>query len=168
MRIVLAVFVWVALIGGLATYMQAREHVKPAVKHEFRHATDRYDLEITTTFSMEPDPFALRTDDAAPPALVVKLNGMEVLRRTDRVESGDPIRLENLPGVMQGTNEVYLEANPPLEKQSGSYAVRVRLFRDQETLLDRSLWSEPGGRISSAVPVTVEAPKGPEEHTHGK
>jgi hypothetical protein len=150
-----AVIIWVLLIGGLTVYMQSRDTAAVGVTYKLHSAEGIFALQITTTFAVEPDPFALRTGQNEASALLVKLNGNEILRRTDRVQAGTPIRLEPVPGLIDGRNEFYLEANPPVGLANLSYAVRVQLFRDEQLIADRSLWSEPGSRIASAFQVSV-------------
>ncbi len=168
MRPVLAILIWVVLVGGLTAHMHARQKSNPAVSHEVHEATGVLTLEVTPTFDMEPDPFALQTDtQSAAPALLLRVNGKEVLRRTERVERGMPIRVEPVPALIQGHNEIYLEANPPLEQADRSMAVRVRVFRDGQPVADQSVWSDAGSRIATAFPVEIAHEKAPEAHPHG-
>jgi hypothetical protein len=167
MRPATAILIWIVLIGGLATYMHSREHSRSTASYELHHAKGVYALEITTTFPVEPDPFALRTDKGEAPALFVMLNGKEILRRTDRVEAGVPIRVDPVPGLVEGGNEFYLEANPPLESANLSYAVRVKLLRDGQPIMERSAWSEPGSKIAATFHVQVETREQEKEHSHG-
>ena len=168
MRPALAILIWLVLIGGLAAYMHARETIHPGSSYEVVQASGAFALEVTTTFDVEPDPFALRTDSGSTaPALLVRINGQEVLRQVERVERGIPFRLEPVPALIQGHNEIYLEANPSLDQAAQSLAVRVRVFRGNQPLADHSIWSEAGSRIAAAFPVDVQPEKTPEIHPHG-
>ncbi|MBI4963480.1 MAG: hypothetical protein HY913_09395 [Desulfomonile tiedjei] len=168
MRPVLAVLIWVALVGGLSAYMHAREKINPARSYEVRAVTEPFALEVTTTFDLEPDPFALKTEtESEAPALLVRVNGKEALRRNDRVERGVPFRLEPVPGLVQGHNEIYLEANPPVEQADRSLAVRVRVFRGSMPVADQSIWSEAGSTVATTFRVDIEPEKTPEADTHG-
>jgi len=137
--------------------------------HVDLHAADgQVTVEVTTTFPLEPDPFALHgsgSDDA--PALVVRVNGRDVLRRTERVEAGSPIRVDSVSGLAQGKNEIYVEANPPLDMAGKSQAVRVRVLQDSSVIADRSLWSDEANKIAAAFAVNIEAPQPKERDTHG-
>lgn len=167
MRPVLAIMIWIVLIGGLSMYIHARERINPGRSYEVSAAADNLALEVTTTFDVEPDPFALRTDaetDAA--ALLVRINGKEVLRRSDRMERGVPLRLEPVQGLIQGRNEIYLEANPPLDNSGHSLAVRLRVLRGDQPVADRSFWSDTGSRVAATFPVTIEAEKDAKAGTH--
>jgi len=167
MRPALAILIWIVVIGGLAAYMHSREEVRTATSYHLQQAGGVFALEVTTTFPVEPDPFALQTGQGEAPALLMLLNGKEVLRRVDRVEAGVPIRVEPVAGLVQGRNEFYLEANPPLGLANLSYAVRVRLLRDGQPVMERSAWSEPGSKVAVTFQVDVGVQPRMEGHSHG-
>ena len=170
MRIALSLIIWIVLVGGLGLYVHHRDTKAmasgPTV--EIRTAKGSYTLEITTTFNIEPDPFALQTDDQGQPAaLLVRMAGQEILRRTERLEAGTPLRLEPLSGLVEGTNEIYLEASPPLEQTDKSQAVRVRIISDGQPLSERTFWSLPGGKVADTWRFTLGGEKGKEGgHDH--
>lgn len=154
MRIALAVLIWLVFVGGLGLYTHHRDATVlvsgPGV--EIQAAEGNYALEITTTFTVEPDPFALQTDELREqPALVVRLGEREILKRTDRVEAVTPIRLEPLLGLVEGTNEIYLEASPPLEQAGNSQAVRVQILRNGQSVAEQTFWSAPGGKVADTM-----------------
>ncbi len=75
MRLIIAVCIWFLLVGGLFAYMHEREKGSTAEHYELREATASFTLEITPTFSAEPDPFALQSDTGKKAsAIVLKLN----------------------------------------------------------------------------------------------
>jgi hypothetical protein len=163
-RPILAVLIWIVLIGGLTGYMQSREIVPAGSSYEQHKAKGLFSLQITTTFPVEPDPFALQIEEAEASALLVKLNGKEILRRTEKVEAGVPIRIEPVPGLVAGGNEFYLEANPPVGLDRLSCAVRVQLLQGPAVIADTTLWSDPGARIASTFQVAVESAGIEEDH----
>lgn len=168
MRLVLTAVIWVVLVGGLALYMFNRTAVQSASELNLHTPSGDFAVEVTTTFPLEPDPFALRSEGSdEAPALVVRVNGREVLRKTERVEPGEPIRVEPIPGFAQGANEVFVEANPRLDMAGRSQAVRVRVLQDTNVLADRSLWSDQGNRIAAAIAVNVDTRESKEHDTHG-
>jgi hypothetical protein len=156
-RILLAIAVWVVVVGGTSLYLRL---------HEARASANRpvvverlvagYRLELTPTFAAAPDPFALQLDaSATAPALVVKLNGEELLRRTDTVAAGEVIVLEELPQLRAGENEIFIEAAPPGEAALQSHALRVRVAHGAEMVADQTLWSTPGAALSGGVRFTA-------------
>jgi len=168
MRPVLAAVIWIVLIGGLTLYMNTREAVKQPEGYRVSQASGTYSLELTTTFALEPDPFALRTAAEAPDALVLKLNGKELLRIADKVEAGRSIRIDPVPEVHDGANELYVEASPPVDSALRSYAIRIQLMGTHHEVLDRTIWSEHGMKIAASVPFRIEQQPRKEEHGHGR
>lgn len=167
-RPVIAIFVWILIIGGLWTYTHTRETVTEAETFQLRPATGKYSLEIVPTFDMQPDPFALQVDDTAKTALLVQLNGSDIIRETDRVEAGSPIRVTDIENVVEGPNEFFIEAGPPLEQSNRAHAIRVRLKRGDSTVVDETVWSEPGNRIAATVPFTAEKAESPARDSHDR
>lgn len=153
-RTVLSLLFWIVFVGGLAFYMQHRAANVPASNPvvAVARAEGHFTLEITPTFAVEPDPFALVVDDAtAPPALLVRLGAQEILRVTDRLEAGASLRLEPVTGLAAGINEIYLEASPPVDEIAKSYAVRMRLLRGGLMLADKTFWSSSGEKVSDIL-----------------
>jgi len=168
MRPIVAALIWIVLVGGLTFYTHSREPVKALETVATQPVEGTLALEITPSFRAEPDPFALRDDtERTASALTIRVNGKEALRVTDRTEPGRVIRVEPVPGLIRGENEIYLEVNPPLSAGTGSHAVRVRVLQDGRKLQDRTFWSEPGSRIVETFRVkTVPEPQ-PEKQDHG-
>ena len=159
MRLFLTSLVWLIIVGGLALYMGARETaVAPQAVVERAAPTMACRLEILPGFDARPDPFALRDDEAAPPAaLLVRLGRTEVLRVTDDIENGRPLQVDHLPGLAVGDNEFYLEAFPPIEAAGRQVAVRLRFFCNNRLIADRTFWSAEGGAVSGSFPVHIGA-----------
>ena len=170
MRIALALLIWIVFVGGLGFYMHHRDvsalTSRPDV--ETQAAKGHYAMEITTTFAVEPDPFALKLDsEEKQPALLVRLVDQEILRVNDRLEAGTPIRLEPLSGLVEGLNEIYLEASPPLEQTGKSHAVRVKILRDGQTVAEETFWSQPGGKVADTMGFELLASQAMEsDHGH--
>jgi len=144
MRPALVLLVNVAILGGLTLYLQQRTStarpivapVETAVKGEFH-------LEVTPTFAAEPDPFSLDLDKGSEAAaLLVRFRGQEVLRKQERLEAGVPLRSARVTGLVSGRNEFFVEIHPPLSQAGLAQAVRVRLLRDHEPLLEHTLWTD--------------------------
>jgi hypothetical protein len=168
MRPFLAVIIWVVFIGGLGAYMQHREAATAPKAQVQRHAEGAFSLEITPTFALETDPFALQSGGVAPAVLSVRVNGNEVVRLTDPRQGQAAIRVEPVPGLVEGNNEFYVEANPPAGEASTAHAARMRIYRDGLPVADRVLWADAGARIAEAFQLTVEPEHVREEHSHAK
>jgi hypothetical protein len=156
-------------VGGLALYMNQREEAAAIREFQALEAQGVYRLEITASFDAESDPFALDIDDTTnPSALLVRLRGEEILRREEGVKAGSPIVVSPVEGLTVGRNEFYMEASPPLDLAERSHAVRVRIFRDETALLDRTLWTEPGVRLATAFEIDIRPESAGEEKTDGE
>ncbi|MEZ4528756.1 MAG: hypothetical protein R2941_22810 [Desulfobacterales bacterium] len=169
MRILVAVFIWIIFAGGLALYMDSRnpppfpaehtaessaEHTaasdsKPAFASE---NTGHSVLEITPAFAPEPDPFALQPEPGVPrPALLVRMGNREILRVTEPMEPGIPLKI-NLPAdPVPGKKEIWLEASPPLEAYRKTHALRIRVLENDAVTAEQTFWSEPGANVSGVL-----------------
>jgi hypothetical protein len=167
MRPFLAAAIWIVLIGGLTLYMNVRDTAKPPAAFESRQASGTYSAELTTTFPLEVDPFALHDESEQAALLLMKLNGKVILKVTDQLDAGSSLTVDPLSGVQDGLNEFYVEASPPIEASRKSYAIRIQLREDHRSVLDRTLWSEPGSRISATIQFRTDTQKRGEEREHG-
>lgn len=167
MRPLAAVAIWVVLIGGLAFYTYVREEPAPAISDEVEEVRGQFSLRVTATFVQEPDPFALRVDDRHPPSLLVRINGREVVRRTETIAAGAPIVVEQVKGFLEGGNEFYLESNPPLALAGLPQAVRVEVFQNRQLILERCIWAEPGWKVAATFGIRIAPSRELEKHRHG-
>lgn len=167
MRIVLVAITWVVLVGGLALYMNQRSGAAVVVTHDRAAAAGVYRIQLTPTFGATPDPFALRLDEnAASAALVVRLNGEEIYRATDRLGAGAVVEVSPVPGLRVGENELYIEAAPPMDEAGQAHALRVEVFRDEAPLVDETIWSAPGVRLAAPLRVTIADAEEASAHAH--
>ena len=165
MRIVWVILIWLAVIGGLKLYMSQRRQAAPLQTLQFKKAKEHYSLHIAVTFAVEPDPFALQTEEAqSAAALLLRLKGKDILRVTDRLEAGKVIVVEPVPDLVIGRNEFYLEANPPLDQADRAHAVRIRIHRDKEPISEQTLWSTPGVRLARTFSLEIAEAGQADEH----
>ncbi len=153
MRFTLTLLAWIVMVGGLSLYMSGRE-TATAIERAPVSATTAvgsYDVELTTTFSVEQDPFALQLDDSGSDALTVRLNGTALALTSGTLSRGQVLRIEAIPGVVDGSNELYVEASPPVEEAGLDQGIRVRVLHDKQILVDQTLWGEQGALVSGSV-----------------
>lgn len=155
MRPILALLVVATLLGGLQTYMWLRPRPARSVAAFEPTAAGIFEVEITLTFAAGPDPFALDLGDA--PSLLVTFRGRDLLRMTEKVPAGEPIRIEEVDGVVAGANEFFVAATPTAQDATVARAIRVRILRDGSTVAEQSLWSDPGESVDGVVVVHVDA-----------
>jgi hypothetical protein len=163
MRIVLTALIWLLMIGGLGLYIQQRDRRQPShIQTPSPQAApmEAYTLEITPTFSPQPDPFALRRDPAASATLVVRLGERELFRSEQALPAGRTIAVQPVAGLVAGRNELYLQASPPLSEALLDHAVRVRLRHGKREVFDATLWGESGANVAGSIPFTLEGSAG--------
>jgi len=149
--VVIPLLIWVIGIGGLSLYMHEREVARAQDNAELmvqRTPEGRFGLDITLSFTAQPDSFGVDTDEK-PTSLLVRLNGKEILRRDDEVAAGIPVLVEPVRGLVEGVNEFYVESSPPSGEAPRAQAVRLRCFRDGKELTEHTYWTEAGPDISA-------------------
>ncbi len=154
MRPILALLVATTILGGLRLYMELRPTRTATFAQEPETlAAGRFALEITLSFAAGPDPFALDLDQA--PSLLVLFRGAELLRVSEPVDAGIPVRREDLPQIAAGANEFFVRATPQDPDPRTARAVRLRLLRDEQPIAEQSLWSLSGEVVEGAVVLRV-------------
>ena len=146
MRIATAVAICIVILGGMTLYMSSHDS---AARHRDRtveavHLADAdYTVEVTATFDLEPDPFALTLDDRDdPPVLRVALEGKDIVRETKNLPAGIPLRSKAVTGLREGINEFYVEAAVPEEDSGKSAALRIRLLTGDRSVAEHTIWSD--------------------------
>ena len=104
-------------------------------------------------------PFTAEGDDFDPVAVLLQLDGEPVLRKTDRVDSGQ-LRI-TLPKVPAAETELYVEIGASEALLTGYRSVRLQLYRDRQLMGERTLWAEPFTRLEGRWRLTI-AEKSPE------
>jgi hypothetical protein len=167
MRFFLTALIWLIMFGGLSLYIYQRDrHAPEPIQAPVRQAVagEDFTLEITPTFSPEADPFALQGNTEAGASLLVR-TAEQVLFRGEALEPGVPVRVNPVPGLIEGRNELYLQAQPPLGESSRDHAVRVRLLQDSRVVVDETLWGRSGANVAGTMPFTL-AEMAEEHHDH--
>lgn len=157
-RILFAIFIWIVLIGGLALYMRHRD-ANPAAAAPGRilpAATAEYTLELTPSFAPVPDPFALVKPGEKAPAMTARLRGREVLRTPDGALAGRPVRVDKLPGVLAGINEVAVAASPPAFDSATTKApvrnfLQARILENGVPRAEETFWADGTDRVAGVL-----------------
>lgn len=156
MRPLVAILIWIVLLGGLSSYMNARQTVSAPAALKVETDQGDYRVVVTTSFVAQRDSYAPNTEDDPGNALVLKLNGHEILTLKDSSAAGQSITLDKINSVLIGPNEFLLEVNPPHKAVQTAGAVRVQLFRFHSELMDRTFWADPGSRLLSTFRIEVK------------
>ena len=167
-RPTLAIVVSTLILGGLYTYMSARNYgtVQVDALPELV-APGVFRLELMLTFPAERDPFAFDLENE--PTVLVTFRRKNIIRATDPVQAGTTLQVHPLEHVVEGNdelsgrNEFYFEI---LTGEDSKIArdLRFRIFRDEQVVVDQTVWSDPGEPVRGTVNLVILA--APEtEHT---
>ncbi len=157
MRFLLSLSIWIIIVGGLFVYTSSRDaavsKIAPAVPVELAAEGD-FSLEITPTFSTEKDPFALQIDDSNQQSIEVRLNGERIKLPEEEVVRGKTLRVDDLSGIVEGHNEVYVKASPPLAESDLNHGIRLHIIKDGKSLASDTIWSSQGSLVSGSLAFT--------------
>jgi hypothetical protein len=167
----LLVLVMVAAVwGSLTSFQKFRASLpKPEPVENVRAAAQSvYAIAITLTFDAQGDAFS-------PLALRVSLDGVEepLFESNTTVQAGVPVLVSPVEGIKVGVNELLIEVGSGKDStaaslQQISHAIRVQVRANEEVIVERTLWSEPGNTISGLividVPENTAASATPAEH----
>jgi hypothetical protein len=166
MRFVAVILIWVVLVGGLTLFVNREREGVADVYVPPEQAAGVFWLDVTPTFSVTPDPFALQIDDNSPIALVIRLNNNEVLQVSEDLQKGRAIEVKPLDGLVVGDNEFFIKAQPATAEMAHANALRLRLFHGTELLMDETFWSEPMSPLVATHRVRVADPGDSREDDH--
>jgi hypothetical protein len=159
MRIFVAVIVWVIFIGGLSLYMKHRGFADYSANDlfEFQRVEKVYALEVTPSFILESDPFALAMDiQNSSPALLIRLGEHELLNISAPLTTAETYKIEPLHSLIVGQNEIYVEATPPTNHFSTYNALRIRILKNGYPVAEQTLWSPPGTKVAGTFQFILE------------
>ncbi len=162
MRFILCFLIWLIIVGGLWLYTDQRDAAVSAVVVSAvpdRQVAARFAIELTPTFTVEEDPFALQVSDSPQSLLEVRLNSILLDLGGATMLRGTPLSLHEVQGVLEGHNEIYVKASPPLAENRLIHGIRIRVLGADRELLDDTVWSE-GGLVSGSVTFAYRQTKG--------
>ncbi len=159
-RLALVAAIWVLVMGGTALFLHLDAPgagPRPLLPRP-EAATGDHALEISTSFALARDPFALTVDADQGRALTVRLSGSIVLE-ADAMPSGGVLRIAPIPGLLAGVNEFHVLATPPVDPGGQSevrHALRLRLLRGAEVVAEQTFWAEQGAPVSGTLHMHLE------------
>jgi hypothetical protein len=167
MRFLLCLIIWIVFVGGLYAYTEKRDRgivTESAVAIVDENPPERISIELTPTFSVEDDPFALQTQEQTAP-FDLRLNGRAVDIANLQIARGQTLFIRNLEVALSEHNEIFIKASPPVAESHLAHGIRLRVLLQDRVLADRTIWSSGGGLVSGTVP--FEQPVTPEvDHDH--
>ncbi len=169
MRFLLCIFLWIFFVGGLwayTLYRDASQPEGPAQVAALQVLSGDYVLEVTPSFSIEKDPFALAIDDDADSSgLDVRLNGVPLAVDADNISRGKVVKITKGLVLTAGFNEFYVKASPPTSEAHLDHGIRVRLLENGVPLTDQTVWGSQGSVVAGSVSFNLAA-NTEDEHDH--
>ena len=168
MRFILSLIIWFTLVGGLYGYTQIRDQsrmVSIEQQTQVTDATGEYSLRLTPTFSVERDPFALTTEIENTTGFELWLNGKRITIDVENLHQGTAMMVEKIPGLIEGGNEIFVKASPPVSGDMDHYAMRVELLENGSVILEETMWSSGGAQVSGTMTVNLGKEE-KDEHDH--
>ena len=157
MRPLLAIGIAAAILGTVEAYMLFQASLPhPKLERIEQPAAGKFALDLTLTFAAQADNFE-------PHSLQVLFAGQEVLSKTDPLPPGTPVVVD-LPTLVEGQNELFIQAGVGESDSKVARAVRARILRDGTPIAEQTLWSEPGEPVAGAM--TIDVPQAAEDAPH--
>ncbi len=166
MRFLLCLAIWVVIVGGLYAYTQKRHGsavTESAAAPVVEKTKERLSIELTPTFSVEEDPFALHTAEETGP-FDLRLNGMAVDIADLSISRGQTLFIRDLEFALSDHNEVFIKASPPVAENHLTHGIRVRLLNQDRVLAEQTIWSSGGGLVSGTVPFSLTSTETDHDH----
>ena len=153
MRFLLCIIIWVVFVGGLYLYVEQRDRgfvTESVAVAAVETSSQRISIELTPTFSVEDDPFALQTLEQKAP-FELRLNGMAVDIADLPINRGQTLFIRDHEVALGDHNEVFIKASPPVAESHLTHGIRLRLVSGDRVLADQTIWSSGGGLVSGSV-----------------
>lgn len=166
MRFLLCLVIWIVFVGGLYAYTEKRDSgafTESVAAPVVEKTKERISLELTPTFSVEEDPFALQTAEQTSP-FDLRLNGMAVDIADLPISRGQTLFIRDLEFELSDHNEVFIKASPPVAENHLTHGIRLRLLTQDKVLADQTIWSSGGGLVSGTVPFSLTTPETDHDH----
>jgi hypothetical protein len=159
--------IWIVIIGGLWAYTGQRDAAQTGIIRgtpATAGVKEAYALHLTPTFSLEPDPFALQTEDGAGTPFQLRLNGAPMEVADNPWQRGRPLVIEKVKGLLAGNNEIFVQASPPLAESDLQHGIRLQLLKSGVAVVDGTIWSRQGSLVSGAIHFQLQTTG--REHDH--
>ena len=151
MRFLISFCIWIVIIGGLWLYTSQKSAVTRLDVAPVNLAVQgSFSVELTPTFSVEEDPFALTIEDSPSPGIQLRLNGKQVPLPDLPVQRGQVIYIDGIDAVQKGHNDIYIQASPPVAESGLEHGIRVKILADGNVIGDDTTWSSGGALISES------------------
>lgn len=158
MRPIIVVIFAVVILGGVDLFLRshaAPDSGLPSPDAMVIAATGEFEIELTLTCDLGADAFSL-DDVSDAPSLLMRLNGQELVSRTDHVAASEtPLRIGPVEGMTAGVNELYVQASPTELDIDRPCSIRIRVMQDGSAVAEKSIWPVAGSIVQDTLLVEV-------------
>jgi len=159
MRFLLTAVVWVVIFGLISFIFSLRGAEKMAEQVE-KQAHIEVSFEITPTFAVEKDPFALDIGEDRG-AFEIMLDGKTILSKTEGIKDRVSFTTDTYD-LTEGKHELFIKANP--SSTGISNAVRIKALVHGNPVSDETFWFEKDQVVNAAHIFELEIKGGQDEH----
>jgi hypothetical protein len=172
MRPLLAAALVVVILGSVWLYLAFVASIPTAAYDNSPHEAEGvFAVKVTLTFEAGSDAF---TVDANASPVEVLFRGRNLVPGKGPFDAGVPIVISPVEGILErrgdegGVNRFSIRVIPKPPEQDDfaldasqparqlEHAVRVSILRDGETIVEQTLWSEPGQPVQGEIELIVE------------
>ena len=157
-RFLFALVLAMLLTGSIALcqYMMTHKVEIQLVRDVHQHgqvlpedAESQYTLVLIPTFDVREDPFALSTPgEQEGVRLLVRSGQQDLVRWTDNIQRGVPIRVENVT-LLNDPVELFIETAPSGSDAGSHHALRLQILKNDVVVADETLWTAGGRDVLS-------------------
>jgi hypothetical protein len=161
MRVALAIFLTIFLIGGVFGYVRfSNSVIRLPEELQIDFSKGDYSINLTRTFECEPLTFL------GQPALKVMFKGDEIFVRNETLPVDEPVLIEKVTGVEVGENEILVSANMASSVQ-GLAVIKVEVLRNDVVMAEKILTGDSSlGVVSGPVVFTIGQSDEQDDHQH--
>lgn len=152
MRFALAAGVWAVILILLFTVFSSRNTPADSARTAEKEHSFSISFEITTTFAVEKDPFAVDLGEENH-AFTLVLDGREIFSASEGISDRATFSTEETE-LTEGSHELFVSANPA---ETGlSNAVHIRVLSSGNPVSDETFWFSPGQSVTASHIFTLE------------
>lgn len=160
MRFILTGAVWAVILSAVFLVFSIRAPEVTAHTVDTDKGKTSVSFEITTTFGVEKDPFALDIGDEVS-AFSLTLDGETIFSAQEGVHDRVPFVTVEAE-IPYGQHELFVKANP--SENGISQAVRIKVLNHGNTLNEETYWFQAGQTVNASHKFTIEEKDEKNEH----
>ncbi|PLX71139.1 MAG: hypothetical protein C0602_02545 [Denitrovibrio sp.] len=160
MRFILTAAVWAVILALVSFVFSIRGMESGPIDKEVKEKHAEVSFEITATFSVEDDPFALNIGDKKS-AFELVLDGQTVFSAEKGINDRVSFTTESFE-LSTGKHELFVKANPSDTRIS--QAVRVQVLLSGNPISSETYWFNPGQAVNAAHVFEVTEKGSQNEH----